>query len=57
MREQDPIGTLQAHVSYIFKPRLWLAVDATFYTGGRTTLDGTVKTDLQQDGTGPTNSG
>ena len=26
---------------------LLLAVDATFYTGGRTTLDGTVKADLQ----------
>jgi hypothetical protein len=47
VREQAPIGTLQAHVSYFFKPRLWLAVDATFYTGGRTTLDGTVKPDLQ----------
>jgi len=49
VRKQDPIGTFQAHVSYTFKPRLWLAVDATFYTGGRTTVDGTAKADLQRN--------
>jgi hypothetical protein len=46
VREQAPLGTLQAHVSYFFNPRLWLAADWTFYTGGRTTVDGTVKVDL-----------
>jgi hypothetical protein len=49
VRKQDPIGTFQAHVSYTFKPRLWLAGDATFYTGGRTTVDGTAKADLQSN--------
>jgi hypothetical protein len=49
IREQDPIGTFQAHVSYTFKPRLWLAGDATFYTGGRTTVDGLAKADLQRN--------
>ena len=49
VREQDPLGTFQAHVSYTFKPRLWLAGDATFYTGGRTTVNGTVKADLQRN--------
>jgi hypothetical protein len=49
VREQDPIGTFQAHVSYTFKPRLWLAGDATFYTGGRTTVNGTAKADLQKN--------
>ena len=49
VREQDPIGTFQAHVSYTFRPRLWLAGDATFYTGGRTTVDGTAKADLQRN--------
>jgi hypothetical protein len=49
VREQDPLGTFQAHVSYTFKPRLWLAADATFYTGGRTTVDGTVRADLQRN--------
>jgi hypothetical protein len=48
-REQDFIGTFQAHVSYTFKPRLWLAGDATFYTGGRTTVDGLAKADVQSN--------
>jgi hypothetical protein len=46
-REQEPIGTFQAHLGYTFRPRLWLAGDATFYTGGQTTLDGTEKADTQ----------
>jgi hypothetical protein len=49
VREQDPLGTFQAHVSHTFKPRLWLAADATFYTGGRTTVDGVAKADLQRN--------
>lgn len=47
VREQEPIGAFQGHVSYTFKPRLWLAGDATFYTGGRTTVDGTENADYQ----------
>jgi hypothetical protein len=39
-REQQPIGTLQAHASYTFRPRMWLGGDATFYTGGRSRVDG-----------------
>ncbi len=46
-REQDPIGTFQAHVSYTMRPRLWLAFDATYYSGGRTDVDGVRKEDLQ----------
>ena len=48
-REQEPIGIVQAHVSRSFRPRLWLAGDATFYYGGRTTVDGGRKTDLQSN--------
>jgi hypothetical protein len=46
VREQAPMGALQAHVSYFFQPRLWVAADWTFYTGGRTTVAGAVKVDL-----------
>ena len=38
-REQDPVLALQAHVSYTLKPRLWLAVDSTWYSGGQTRVD------------------
>jgi len=49
VREQGPLGTFQAHVSYTFKPRLWLAADATFYTGGRTTLGGVLGADVRSN--------
>jgi hypothetical protein len=48
-REQDPLSSFQVHVSYSFRPRLWLAADATYYTGGRTTLDGVQKADRQSN--------
>ncbi len=48
-RAQSAIMTLQGHVSYAFRPRLWMAGDATFYTGGRTTVDGVAKADLQRN--------
>jgi hypothetical protein len=38
VRQQAPIGTFQTHLSYTFRPGLWLAADATYYTGGTTTV-------------------
>src|SRR3989442_1784138 len=38
--EQDPIYSLQGHLIYEFSRALWAAFDATYYTGGRTTIDG-----------------
>src|SRR3954471_5272903 len=46
LREQDPIVALQAHVSYTLARRSWLAVNATWYSGGRTTIDSVDKADL-----------
>jgi hypothetical protein len=48
-REQDPIGSAQLHVLYTFRPRLWMAVDANFYSGGTTTVDGRRNLDLQRN--------
>ncbi len=48
-REQDPIGSFQAHLSYNIKPRFWLALDANYFTGGRTTINGEDKADLQKN--------
>jgi len=39
-REQEPLASIQAHVSYTFKPRLWVALNTTYYEGGQTTVDG-----------------
>jgi len=38
--EQDPIYSVQGHLIYEFIPGLWAALDATYYAGGRTTIDG-----------------
>jgi len=40
VREQDPLPSLQAHISYTFRQRLWLALDGTWYTGGDTSVNG-----------------
>lgn len=46
-RHQDPVASMQAHVSYTFRPRLWVAADYSYYRGGETTVDGVEKDDLQ----------
>ena len=38
-RSQDRVVALQGHASYTFRPRLWAAIDATWYQGGSATLD------------------
>jgi hypothetical protein len=48
-REQDPLASIQMHVSYTFKPRLWLALNTTYYEGGQTTLNGVSKQDRQSN--------
>ena len=39
-RSQEPVTTLQGHLSYTFAPRLWLGASGTWYTGGTTSVDG-----------------
>lgn len=39
-RTQDPVTAFQGHVSYTFKPRLWLAFDGTWYSGGGAQVEG-----------------
>ena len=48
-RSQAPLSSLQWHVIYTFKPRCWLALDANYYNGGRTTLNGKESQDLQRN--------
>ena len=49
IRTQDPIAALQGHASYTIRPRLWVALDGTWYSGGSTTVDGVAKGDLQRN--------
>lgn len=48
-RSQDPLYSLQGHVIYSFRSGIWGSLDATYFTGGRTTLDGTLNNDRQQN--------
>lgn len=41
-RSQEPIGAFEGHLSYDVKPRLWVSVDANFWFGGKTSLNGVV---------------
>jgi hypothetical protein len=48
-RRQSPIASSQFHLSYNVKLNLWVAFDATFYAGGRTTVNGVRGDDLQRN--------
>jgi hypothetical protein len=39
-RAQAPIYSVQGHVSYSLGAGIWAALDSTYYTGGRTTVEG-----------------
>jgi len=38
-RKQSALTALQGHAAYTFRPRLWVAVDGTWYAGGAATVD------------------
>jgi hypothetical protein len=48
-RTQDPVYSFQTHAIYNFHSGVWASADVTYYSGGRTTLDGTRGNDLQQN--------
>jgi hypothetical protein len=48
-REQAPIYAIQGHGIYSLRSGIWLAVDGTYYMGGRTTIDGVEGNDLQNN--------
>ena len=46
-RSQDPMPTFQWHGGYTWRPGLWLAADVTYFTGGRTRVNGVEDQDYQ----------
>ena len=48
-RSQDPLYSLQAHTIYGFGSGVWASLDATWFAGGRTTINDTHNADLQQN--------
>jgi hypothetical protein len=48
-RSQDPLYSIGAHAIYNFRSGIWASVDATYFAGGRSTLNGALQNDLQRN--------
>lgn len=48
-RSQDSLYQVQGHVIYGFRSGVWASFDATYFAGGRTTINGALSNDLQQN--------
>ena len=46
-RKQKPILSLQTHLIYTIRSRMWAALDTTYYTGGQTSINGVINADRQ----------
>ena len=49
VRAQRPIASFQGHAIYNFPRGIWASIDATYFTGGRSTIGGELSNDLQQN--------
>jgi Putative MetA-pathway of phenol degradation len=47
-QSQSPTGSFEGHLSYDFKPRLWVSFDANFWFGGITSLNGAINEATRQ---------
>jgi hypothetical protein len=48
-RAQDPVYSAQFHLIRSYPSGIWASLDATWFAGGRTTIDGVRGNDLQQN--------
>jgi hypothetical protein len=49
-QSEKPIGTLEGHISYDIKPRLWASLDGNYWRGGITSLNDVENTLSRQAG-------
>lgn len=49
VRSQKPIGAVEGHLGYYVRPRLWASLDANFWAGDRSIVDGIQKLDAQRN--------
>jgi hypothetical protein len=49
IKQQSPIGALEAHLGYYVKPRLWVSADANFWAGDRSRIDAVARRDEQRN--------
>jgi hypothetical protein len=48
-RAQDPLYSFGAHAIYNFRSGIWASLDATYFAGGRSTLNDVLQNDLEQN--------
>ncbi len=48
-RSQDPMLSLQGHISYNIRPFLWVALNTTYYVGGATSINNVYNDDRQSN--------
>ena len=48
-RSQDPLHSFGAHAIYNLASGVWASLDGTYFTGGRTTVNGDLNDDLQRN--------
>jgi hypothetical protein len=39
-QSETPVGSFEGHLSYDFKPRLWISLDGNYWFGGTTSING-----------------
>jgi outer membrane putative beta-barrel porin/alpha-amylase len=49
LRSQDPLYSIQGHAIYSLHAGMWASLDATYFTGGRTTVNDTLNNNLQRN--------
>ncbi len=48
-KQQDPLVSTEVHLVKRIRPGFWVSLDATYYAGGRTTVDDELRDDEQQN--------
>jgi hypothetical protein len=48
-REQKPLLSFQGDLIYTLRPRMWVSINATYLTGGQTTINGVVNADRRRN--------
>jgi hypothetical protein len=49
VRSQNPLYSIQVHAIYGMPSGVWTSLDATYFAGGRTTINDTLNNDLQRN--------
>lgn len=47
--QQNPVISMQGHISYLFPSKIWIALNSVYVTGGNTKINGKVQNDLQNN--------